>query len=478
MLQYIELTIMNENGDITKADVNVKNSVKYIQLKIQNVCGIPLNLQRFTCDDATLMNESSEDDSDENGCSNSTVPEEEDVTNVVSALDNIRLQSENAIVEIQNSDSGCDLTHDIEEQTDEEVKTILYFTVKNDAGESFIIDVEANEMVETLMLKIQDTCGISLKRQRFTCFDVTTLSDEFWENEYEKLSNDIRECREDTADMMAALESFNFNNDDAVADVEKEQEVNTWNTNEKATPAKDAEEEYVSVKIMHALSDLICYGDGKTLDLKDPKLKILLVDELFATKNTVASPFGVSSLISKIFKCNLQTMDIYNQTLTSREYNFLTHFGTLEFVKIRNCTIKYEDGTTVTVDTLLNHLKKLIKFEMHYSDMSSMFQNDTVEKLVKILPRFKKLRCFGLYGLTKTFDISSFSSFFKVNTNVDVRLEYKQKLSVEYIEMLDEIMQDFVENPPKKIPYIRFPGYKKVKYARYENAYKLQNVLK
>uniref|UniRef100_A0A914Y2M6 Uncharacterized protein n=1 Tax=Panagrolaimus superbus TaxID=310955 RepID=A0A914Y2M6_9BILA len=103
-----------------------------------------------------------------------------------------------------------------------------------------------------------------------------------------------------------------------------------------------------------------------------------------------------------------------------------------------------------------------------------MFEVDTVKKIVEILSRSGKLRCFGLHGLTDIFDVSMFARFFKINANVDVRLEYKKKLSADYKEKLHEIFQELVENPPKMIPYIRFPGYDKVKHAGYEKLYQRQ----
>uniref|UniRef100_A0A914YCI8 Uncharacterized protein n=1 Tax=Panagrolaimus superbus TaxID=310955 RepID=A0A914YCI8_9BILA len=132
---------------------------------------------------------------------------------MVSAIDKIQLKSD-------SDDSGYDTINDIEEGSDnnDNVGEVLYFTMKTDAGKSFLMKIDENKLIDTLMSEIQETCGVPFERQYFTCFDESTLSDQFWENEYEKLFNDIKECRKDTADMITALENFYLNNSDNAID--------------------------------------------------------------------------------------------------------------------------------------------------------------------------------------------------------------------------------------------------------------------
>uniref|UniRef100_A0AC34GTB0 Ubiquitin-like domain-containing protein n=1 Tax=Panagrolaimus sp. ES5 TaxID=591445 RepID=A0AC34GTB0_9BILA len=153
----VELTVMNENGNILRADVNLKNSVKNIRSKIQTICGIPLNRQCFTCfdDDKTFTNEFAQKD-------------DEIVKNPFVA---------------------------------ENIEEILYFTVKNKTGKSFMVKVDENELIENFMLRIQETCGISLNQQCFTCFDDRTLSDKFWENQYEKCYEEEERSENATTNM-------------------------------------------------------------------------------------------------------------------------------------------------------------------------------------------------------------------------------------------------------------------------------------
>uniref|UniRef100_A0A914Y9T8 Maturase K n=1 Tax=Panagrolaimus superbus TaxID=310955 RepID=A0A914Y9T8_9BILA len=98
-------------------------------------------------------------------------------------------------------------------------------------------------------------------------------------------------------------------------------------------------------------------------------------------------------------KCNLRSLDIWNQSLTYDEYSFLTSSGDLKRLYLNEYIICHPNGTLVTFDQLFKNIPKLIAFFMVFAEnYSSMFESDTFKKLTDILPHLKEL---DLYGLTE-----------------------------------------------------------------------------
>uniref|UniRef100_A0AC34GU70 Ubiquitin-like domain-containing protein n=1 Tax=Panagrolaimus sp. ES5 TaxID=591445 RepID=A0AC34GU70_9BILA len=600
---HVEWTIMNENGDILKVDIKKTRTFKYIRSKIQNVCRIPLNLQCFTCSGAkrSFTKDFTETEDDENVC-----------------------------------DDFCN----------DEADESIYFTVKNKAGKFFMVEVNGNESIETLMLKIQETCAIPLNQQCFTCFDKTTLSDEFWKKEVDKFCNDIKECRQNVADMIAALKNYDLKNDGKAIDknvsgnvkkedaktsesdlleepcepsnycsvqllkavnklicltdgslngsnkshqksilldkitpkdleftimneqgdilkadvnvknsikiirakiddicgipfnrqcftcsdnrtlsdefwekkyenlcnnfkdshnfttfyipatvenpdfdfdidsihfddIVEEKEVEILNNNKKKS---DEIENYSYVKKMHAMNESVCKADGIVIDLKTTKLRFVLNDELHADQFSFPVSIydrkktdikAVSFLIPKIVKCYLQLLELFNQNLSWSEYQFLTASGTIKNLNLTYCSIKYEDGSIVTVDKLLDNLGELVEFEIHRIEMSSLFERDTTEKFVEILLSLKNLQSFGFFGLKETFDISTFAYFAMKNSNVTVVLKFNLKqenLSDAYKEKLKNFLEKLVSTGSKKIT-VQFSGSKIVNHLGYQKLF-------
>uniref|UniRef100_A0A914XS37 Uncharacterized protein n=1 Tax=Panagrolaimus superbus TaxID=310955 RepID=A0A914XS37_9BILA len=72
----------------------------------------------------------------------------------------------------------------------------------------------------------------------------------------------------------------------------------------------------------------------------------------------------ISKLITNVFRCNLRSLHIDNQILSWNDYQFLTSSASFESIFIYNCSIKYSDGTIVTMDKLLENIHSLKDFGM------------------------------------------------------------------------------------------------------------------
>uniref|UniRef100_A0A914YMK8 Uncharacterized protein n=1 Tax=Panagrolaimus superbus TaxID=310955 RepID=A0A914YMK8_9BILA len=85
--------------------------------------------------------------------------------------------------------------------------------------------------------------------------------------------------------------------------------------------------------------------------------KLWIHDEIGLHFN-VSQPF-LSSMIPKIEKCNLRSLNIFRQRLTFDEYLFLTSSGDLKHLELSFCTISHSDGTLVTFDQLFINCPEL-----------------------------------------------------------------------------------------------------------------------
>ena len=70
---------------------------------------------------------------------------------------------------------------------------------------------------------------------------------------------------------------------------------------------------------------------------------------------------SITPLIPKIYKCDLETLDLDRQTLTMENYQLLT--TSVRFLTLYLCEIKNSDGTTATMDQLLANLYKVEAFQ-------------------------------------------------------------------------------------------------------------------
>uniref|UniRef100_A0AC34FGG4 Uncharacterized protein n=1 Tax=Panagrolaimus sp. ES5 TaxID=591445 RepID=A0AC34FGG4_9BILA len=177
----------------------------------------------------------------------------------------------------------------------------------------------------------------------------------------------------------------------------------------------------------------------------------------------------VSSLIPKLFKCHVKIISIFCQSISWNDYKFLTSSGTFESLDFDWCSIKYPDGTDVTMDKLLENVQYLEKFE----NFGALFQPDTTKKLIKILPGIKNLHSFKLYALDESFDFASFIDFIMNNKSIDIYIGFitELKFSDGYKQILGESFAKIVANPLQMLPYIFCYGFRDDQYNAYQKFY-------
>jgi hypothetical protein len=198
--------------------------------------------------------------------------------------------------------------------------------------------------------------------------------------------------------------------------------------------------------------DLKCKADGEMFDSSLTFPKLLLYDT-FVSYNKC--PTTVVPLIPKMFEFNLRVLRINCQFLTLTQYQKLTSTRSLESLQLDKCAIKNADGTTVTIDKLLEGLQRLENCDMCFINGSS-FHSDTVGKMVEHLNGFTKMRCLKFEGLTETFSFSAFAGFLMSNEVVEVELAFRWIVSDGYREIVQNVIKEIEKNRLLKVPVVTF----------------------
>lgn len=75
-------------------------------------------------------------------------------------------------------------------------------------------------------------------------------------------------------------------------------------------------------------------------------------------------PNTLQKFILQVFKCNLNNLTVFCQTLSWDTYQILISSGSFESMEFYKCSFTYSDGTDVTLDKLLENIEHLEKFKM------------------------------------------------------------------------------------------------------------------
>uniref|UniRef100_A0AC35EWJ7 DUF38 domain-containing protein n=1 Tax=Panagrolaimus sp. PS1159 TaxID=55785 RepID=A0AC35EWJ7_9BILA len=170
--------------------------------------------------------------------------------------------------------------------------------------------------------------------------------------------------------------------------------------------------------------DLKCKADGEMFDSSLTFPKLLLYDSFVSYEASIHDdPTTVASLIPKI-------------------------------LQLDECTIKNDDGITVTVDKLLEGLQRLENCDICIN--GSSFHSDAVGKMVEHLNGFTKMRCLKFEGLTETFSISDFAGFLMSNEVVEVELAFRWTVSNGYRKIVQNVIKKIKKNRLLKVPIVYF----------------------
>uniref|UniRef100_A0AC34FVZ4 Uncharacterized protein n=1 Tax=Panagrolaimus sp. ES5 TaxID=591445 RepID=A0AC34FVZ4_9BILA len=156
------------------------------------------------------------------------------------------------------------------------------------------------------------------------------------------------------------------------------------------------------------------------------------------------SQFLFSSIISKLYKCSLTTLNLNRVEITFEEFELLSSFA--NFVYLKNATIKYENGDNVEMEKLVQTCSNVKVFDYTFSSNPTNISSKSVKELIKLrhFPTMEKLM---LKNVPEIFDIKTLFAFIKKN-KMNIELEFCETLSEEYQCLLNflEAKMSFVES--------------------------------
>uniref|UniRef100_A0AC34F2C5 Uncharacterized protein n=1 Tax=Panagrolaimus sp. ES5 TaxID=591445 RepID=A0AC34F2C5_9BILA len=194
-------------------------------------------------------------------------------------------------------------------------------------------------------------------------------------------------------------------------------------------------------------------GELKDIDLSNNPSKLWITDtfNLIKSDNTIAS-----SIISKIYQCNVKNLQLHCQIITYDEFLILA--PAVEHLSFAGVVVKYDDGTIVLFEKLVEQLPKVKKICLFLAG-SEMITSKTIKELLKI-PHFTTLDSFSLYTIPEVFDIESYYVHIKKNKCTKICLQFCYGISEEYKTRLEAIVDEIIgaNNREYKTPYITFGG--------------------
>ena len=129
--------------------------------------------------------------------------------------------------------------------------------------------------------------------------------------------------------------------------------------------------------------------------------------------------FLASSIVPKIYRCDLTCLWLSYQTLSFDEFNVITSSGSLQWLSLKITTMKNADGSIVSLEKLIEllpNLRTLFYDNVNIEDGQAI-TSETAAKLIAI-PHFPKIQCFVITGIPESFNIETFFALPKVSTSV------------------------------------------------------------
>ena len=145
---------------------------------------------------------------------------------------------------------------------------------------------------------------------------------------------------------------------------------------------------------------------GVKLQIKNLNQKLWIYKKLLIDNEH--DPYLASSLIPKIYQCDLFHLDLSDQILTFNEFKIFTSSGSLKWLCLFETFVKTDDGPMVPIEKLIELFPSLLKFEYFNVPVEEgglqTITSETAANLVAI-PHFPKIKRFTMYEIPESFEI-------------------------------------------------------------------------
>ena len=127
-----------------------------------------------------------------------------------------------------------------------------------------------------------------------------------------------------------------------------------------------------------------------------------------------------SSIISKIYRSDLTSLNLSYQTVSFDEFQKFTSSGSLESLEFYKTIVKDNDGNIVPIEKLIELLPKLQTFYFTNVRTKDGFQTITSETAANLIaiPHFHQIQQFILEKIPESFDVDAFFETPKVRISV------------------------------------------------------------
>uniref|UniRef100_A0AC34F3Y7 Uncharacterized protein n=1 Tax=Panagrolaimus sp. ES5 TaxID=591445 RepID=A0AC34F3Y7_9BILA len=183
--------------------------------------------------------------------------------------------------------------------------------------------------------------------------------------------------------------------------------------------------------------------------------KFWITDSIDVYPSSVLKRNVVSSILPKIYRCDILRLSIEEQTISVDELSVL--ISNVENLQLQNVIVMDRNGTVVPIENLVKLSSKFKAFDFEIGPNGSKITSKTFQELLKI-PQFHKLSLFSLHNVSEDFDIESFYTFMKKNNQTLIILSFSDDISDGYKNRLEEIIDEIIgtEDREYKPPYIYF----------------------
>ena len=161
------------------------------------------------------------------------------------------------------------------------------------------------------------------------------------------------------------------------------------------------------------------------------KLKIENLSEKFWIHQRVSvcdirNQLIASSLIMKIYRCDLTRLDFTCQTVSFSEFQRFTSSGSLEILYLYKTTVRNDDGTIIPIEKLIELLPRLQRLyydNVRGDDGRQAITSETAANL-NAIPHLPKIKIFTIKNIPESFNIDEFYAVPKVRTFIECLINY------------------------------------------------------
>uniref|UniRef100_A0A914YK29 Uncharacterized protein n=1 Tax=Panagrolaimus superbus TaxID=310955 RepID=A0A914YK29_9BILA len=189
----------------------------------------------------------------------------------------------------------------------------------------------------------------------------------------------------------------------------------------------------------------------KNIDMNRISCKLWITYRIRVYPDNKINGTFASSVVPKIYRCDAKCLILYNQIISFNKLMFLC--SSVEHLDLHRVNVKYNDGTQVSFEKLVEGLPQLTKMDFTFATNNT---SKTTFNALWEISHILNYNYFYLGNIPEDFDIENFHSFLKKNKKTWICLSFSDAISEEYKARLKAIIDEIInaENPKHGLPVI------------------------